>query len=171
MGLLRWSSASFPVFLFAPSGVTAPSMREMLEKLRSLKAETVVITRRGEQRDWRAFHADDSAKEKAARVVYADSVHHSGATVRRVPGGAEGARSRPASHADQGDPHSLKRQRRAQPDHCRADPLLNDATASDPPSPMVSTADEGTITIEPFSLMASYSIFMARRWSATGLSL
>ena len=35
---------SFPVFLFAPSGVTAPSMREMLDKLRGLKAETVVIT-------------------------------------------------------------------------------------------------------------------------------
>jgi glucosamine--fructose-6-phosphate aminotransferase (isomerizing) len=36
--------ASFPVFLFAPSGVTAPSMREMLDKLQSLKAETIVIT-------------------------------------------------------------------------------------------------------------------------------
>src|SRR5216683_8002893 len=35
---------NFPVFLFAPSGVTAPSMRQMLDKLRSLKAETVVIT-------------------------------------------------------------------------------------------------------------------------------
>ena len=38
---------SFPVFLFAPSGVTAASMREMLDKLRSLKAETVVITDAG----------------------------------------------------------------------------------------------------------------------------
>ena len=28
---------------------------------------------------------------------------------------------------------------------------------------MVSTAEEGTITIEPLSLMASYSMFMARR--------
>ena len=35
---------------------------------------------------------------------------------------------------------------------------------------MVSTADDGTITIEPRSLMASYSMFMARRCSATGLS-
>jgi len=38
---------SFPVFLFAPSGVTAPSMREMLEKLQELKAETVVISDSG----------------------------------------------------------------------------------------------------------------------------
>jgi glucosamine--fructose-6-phosphate aminotransferase (isomerizing) len=35
---------NFPVFLFAPSGVTWPSIGEMIEKLRALKAETVVIT-------------------------------------------------------------------------------------------------------------------------------
>jgi hypothetical protein len=39
-----------------------------------------------------------------------------------------------------------------------------------PPNPMVSTAEEGTMTIEPFSLIASYSMFMARRCSAMGLS-
>jgi glucosamine--fructose-6-phosphate aminotransferase (isomerizing) len=38
---------NFPVFLFAPSGVTQPSTGEMLEKLRALKAETVVITDAG----------------------------------------------------------------------------------------------------------------------------
>ncbi len=43
-GPIAMVEPSFPVFLFAPSGVTAPSMREMLEKLRSLKAETIVIT-------------------------------------------------------------------------------------------------------------------------------
>ncbi len=43
-GPIAMVEPSFPVFLFAPSGVTAPSMREMLDKLRSLKAETVVIT-------------------------------------------------------------------------------------------------------------------------------
>lgn len=43
-GPIAMVEASFPVFLFAPSGVTAPSMLEMLEKLRGLKAETVVIT-------------------------------------------------------------------------------------------------------------------------------
>ncbi|MDQ6675939.1 MAG: SIS domain-containing protein, partial [Acidobacteriota bacterium] len=37
----------FPLFLFAPSGVTWPTMREMLEKLRHLRAETLVITDRG----------------------------------------------------------------------------------------------------------------------------
>src|SRR6266851_1219199 len=47
----------------------------------------------------------------------------------------------------------------------------SDAVASVPPSPMVSTADDGTITIEPRSLIASYSMFMARRCSATGFSL
>jgi glucosamine--fructose-6-phosphate aminotransferase (isomerizing) len=38
---------NFPVFLFAPSGVTWPSIGEMIDKLRGLKAETVVITDRG----------------------------------------------------------------------------------------------------------------------------
>jgi glucosamine--fructose-6-phosphate aminotransferase (isomerizing) len=43
-GPIAMVEPSFPVFLFAPSGVTAPSMREMLDKLRGLKAETVVIS-------------------------------------------------------------------------------------------------------------------------------
>jgi len=43
-GPIAMVEASFPVFLFAPSGVTAPSMREMLDKLRGLQAETIVIT-------------------------------------------------------------------------------------------------------------------------------
>ena len=42
--------------------------------------------------------------------------------------------------------------------------------ASMPPRPMVSTAEEGTITMAPFSLIASYSMFMARKCSATGFS-
>ena len=33
--------------------------------------------------------------------------------------------------------------------------LPSDAVASDPPRPIVSTADDGTITIEPRSLIAS----------------
>ena len=48
--------------------------------------------------------------------------------------------------------------------------LASDVVANMPPSPMVSTAEEGTITIAPFSLIASYSMFMARKCSATGLS-
>src|ERR1700739_2001714 len=44
------------------------------------------------------------------------------------------------------------------------------AVARLPPRPMVSTADEGTMTSEPRSLMASCVMFMARRCSATGFS-
>jgi glucosamine--fructose-6-phosphate aminotransferase (isomerizing) len=43
-GPIAMVEQSFPVFLFAPTGVTSPSMREMLGKLRKLKAETIVIT-------------------------------------------------------------------------------------------------------------------------------
>jgi glucosamine--fructose-6-phosphate aminotransferase (isomerizing) len=35
---------SFPVFVFAPPGVTWPPVREAVEKLRELKAETVIVT-------------------------------------------------------------------------------------------------------------------------------
>ena len=43
-GPIAMVEPSFPVFLFAPQGVTAPSTRSMLTKLRGLKAETIVIT-------------------------------------------------------------------------------------------------------------------------------
>lgn len=43
-GPIAMVAPSFPVFLFAPSGVTAASMRSTLAKLRALKAETIVIT-------------------------------------------------------------------------------------------------------------------------------
>jgi len=45
----------------------------------------------------------------------------------------------------------------------------SEAVASTPLSPIVSTTDDGTITIAPRSLIASYSIFIARKCSATGL--
>lgn len=45
-GPIAMVESSFPVFLFAPSGVTWPGMREMLAKLESLRAETLVITDR-----------------------------------------------------------------------------------------------------------------------------
>ena len=38
---------NFPVFVFAPSGVTWPAVRDAIDKLKQLKAETVVITDRG----------------------------------------------------------------------------------------------------------------------------
>jgi glucosamine--fructose-6-phosphate aminotransferase (isomerizing) len=50
---------AFPVFLFAPSGVTWHSIGEMLDKLRGLKAETVVITDAG----------NPEAGGKATRVI------------------------------------------------------------------------------------------------------
>src|SRR6202163_2537371 len=43
-GPIAMIEASFPAFLFAPSGVTWPGTREMIEKLAHLKAETLLIT-------------------------------------------------------------------------------------------------------------------------------
>lgn len=45
-GPIAMVEPGFPAFLFAPSGKTWPSMREMMLRLRGLKAETVVITDR-----------------------------------------------------------------------------------------------------------------------------
>jgi len=43
-GPIAMVEPNFPVFLFAPSGVTWPPVRETVDKLNQLKAETVVIT-------------------------------------------------------------------------------------------------------------------------------
>ena len=43
-GPIAMVEASFPAFLFAPSGVTWPGIREMIAKLTQLKAETLVFT-------------------------------------------------------------------------------------------------------------------------------
>jgi glucosamine--fructose-6-phosphate aminotransferase (isomerizing) len=43
-GPIAMVEASFPAFLFAPAGVTWPGIREMIEKLASLKAETLIIS-------------------------------------------------------------------------------------------------------------------------------
>ena len=45
-GPIAMVEPNFPLFLFAPSGPTWPSLLEMLTKLKELKAETVVITDR-----------------------------------------------------------------------------------------------------------------------------
>ena len=50
---------AFPVFVFAPSGVTWPSISSALDRLQELKAETLVIT------DSR----NASARDKAARLI------------------------------------------------------------------------------------------------------
>lgn len=46
-GPIAMVEPSFPVFLFAPPGVTWPAIREMAAKLDALKAETLLITDHG----------------------------------------------------------------------------------------------------------------------------
>ncbi|HVP49098.1 MAG TPA: SIS domain-containing protein [Bryobacteraceae bacterium] len=46
-GPIAMVEPNFPVFLFAPSGVTWPPVREAVDKLKQLKAETLVITDAG----------------------------------------------------------------------------------------------------------------------------
>jgi glutamine---fructose-6-phosphate transaminase (isomerizing) len=46
-GPIAMVERSFPVFLFAPSGVTWPGTLDMLERLAALKAETVIFTDAG----------------------------------------------------------------------------------------------------------------------------
>ena len=48
-GPIAMIESSFPVFLFAPSGVTWPAMHEMLTRLEHLKADTLLITDRSNQ--------------------------------------------------------------------------------------------------------------------------
>lgn len=48
-GPIAMIESSFPVFLFAPSGVTWPAMQEMLTRLDHLKADTLLITDRSNQ--------------------------------------------------------------------------------------------------------------------------
>jgi glucosamine--fructose-6-phosphate aminotransferase (isomerizing) len=43
-GPIAMVERSFPLFLFAPPGVTWPTMKEMIERLQQLRAETLVIT-------------------------------------------------------------------------------------------------------------------------------
>jgi glucosamine--fructose-6-phosphate aminotransferase (isomerizing) len=50
---------AFPVFVFAPAGVTWPSMARVLDRLQELKAETLVITDPG----------NTEAHDKAARLI------------------------------------------------------------------------------------------------------
>src|ERR1051326_618689 len=58
-GPIALVEANFPVFAFAPSGVTWPGIREAIENLKPLKAETVIVTDSGNR----------SASEVGARVI------------------------------------------------------------------------------------------------------
>ena len=46
-GPIAMIEASFPAFLFAPTGVTWPGMSEMISKMQELRAETLVVTDQG----------------------------------------------------------------------------------------------------------------------------
>jgi glutamine---fructose-6-phosphate transaminase (isomerizing) len=46
-GPIAMMETAFPSFLFTPAGVTWPGMSEMVQKLRSLKSETLIITDAG----------------------------------------------------------------------------------------------------------------------------
>ncbi|MBV9607975.1 MAG: SIS domain-containing protein [Acidobacteria bacterium] len=50
--------ASFPVFMFAPPGVTWPGLAQMLDRLTNLKAETLLITDRSNQPACREANGD-----------------------------------------------------------------------------------------------------------------
>jgi glucosamine--fructose-6-phosphate aminotransferase (isomerizing) len=58
-GPIAMIEPNFPAFLFAPSGATWTSIREMLDKLEQLKAETVVIT----------DASNTEAAERATRLI------------------------------------------------------------------------------------------------------
>jgi glucosamine--fructose-6-phosphate aminotransferase (isomerizing) len=46
-GPIAMVGQSFPAFMFTPSGVTWPGMRQMIEKLDQIGAETLIVTDRG----------------------------------------------------------------------------------------------------------------------------
>lgn len=62
-GPIAMLETSFPAFLFTPAGVTWPGMKEMLAKLKQLKAETLAITDR----------SNNEAATEADRTVIIDA--------------------------------------------------------------------------------------------------
>lgn len=69
-GPIAMVERSLPVFLFAPPGVTWPSMREILDRVSQLKAETLVIT---DSSNREAVKADPRAVRIPARLARADA--------------------------------------------------------------------------------------------------
>jgi glucosamine--fructose-6-phosphate aminotransferase (isomerizing) len=64
-GPIAMVEPDFPVFLFAPGGPAWPSMREMLIKLKGLRAETVVVT---DQSNTRAARLAPRSMQIPARI-------------------------------------------------------------------------------------------------------
>ena len=101
-GPIAMVERSFPMFLFTPPGVTWEGMRDMIERLAALNAETLIFT---DKSNGAAIESNPRAvviPAKLPRELYhADSVHHSGADFRGVAGGLERHRSGPAAHTEQ----------------------------------------------------------------------
>jgi len=66
-GPIAMVEPSFCVFVFAPCGVTWPSLEQMLAKLDQLKAETFIITDRGNRRVRNRAHRVVSIPENLAK--------------------------------------------------------------------------------------------------------
>ncbi len=73
-GPIAMLDASFPAFLFAPSGVTWKSSREMLQKLQSLKAETLLITDRSNKEAQSMPGLTDSAVVIPTKLARKDAI-------------------------------------------------------------------------------------------------
>jgi glucosamine--fructose-6-phosphate aminotransferase (isomerizing) len=71
-GPIAMLEESFPAFAFCPAGVTADTMRELLDRLKSIKAETLVVTD--------SSHPDVSGLTGAAHssLVIPESLAHRG---------------------------------------------------------------------------------------------
>ncbi len=68
-GPIAMLEAGFPVFLFAPAGVTWPGLRELLSRLAKLKTETLVITDRSSPAASRQALADRLAYQVCIPVA------------------------------------------------------------------------------------------------------
>jgi len=104
---------AFPVFVFAPSGVTWQSISAVVDMLEDVKAETLVITDESNSeacakpaRLIRLPHPTGSLGWPAG-FVHAHSVHRAGAIVRRAIGGDQGVEPGSAEDAAQDHPDDV----------------------------------------------------------------
>ena len=100
---------SFPVFAFAPPGVTWPSIRETLTRLQGLRAEIVAITDSGNREVAARATRLIELPRRVPETLDADPLHRAGATLRRLAGRPERPRSGPAPHPQQDNPDDLSR--------------------------------------------------------------
>jgi glucosamine--fructose-6-phosphate aminotransferase (isomerizing) len=111
--------AHFPAFLFAPPGVTWPSMKELVAKLSVAGAEMFVISDKSNKdakhiEGGRGVMIPVALAHKGplpAGSLHADSVYHPRPAVRRFAGARERPRSRPAARVIEGDSDIVGRSR------------------------------------------------------------